>query len=203
MSRLTDALQSFEHQLRRVAPVAADALGPGISEAETVRRLASVGLPAPQDIREFFAWHSGSRRHDARWSSVPVGPGFWLADLDYLVQRYRQTIGFSEILGAEAASAQRGWLPLVITGSGDMVVAYCQRPSREPVPCSIAFNGDVMPTGEELHTLDLHETIEIWTTAILKGKWTCALDADGFPVWSVNRPQDAELSSLQHIGLIP
>jgi hypothetical protein len=72
---LTDALTAFDHELKRVSHLAATRLGAGLPHDETATVLRRLGIGAPNDVLEWFAWHNGSNSSDEPlWRSVPIGP---------------------------------------------------------------------------------------------------------------------------------
>lgn len=196
---LTDVLIVFEHELARVSPMAADRLGPGLPAEETASRLRQLGLAAPNDALDWFAWHNGSATPGEQfWSSVPIGPARWLASLDDFTEAYTEWIEFIRDNLPHRIEHERGWFPVVGDTSGGYVVIDCTREnSSEPTQCALRT-----PEGRRTTTLPFEQCIRHWADAIANGRWECEEDRRNFPDWTIHPERGSVPQAVSMTGLL-
>jgi hypothetical protein len=74
MSELVDALDRLMGEHRRIGSPVADFLLPGLHPAAIRARIATIGLEAPDEAVELFAWHNGT--DNERYLSTGSGIGY-------------------------------------------------------------------------------------------------------------------------------
>lgn len=96
-------------------------LQPALTPDEIQRRLADIGLVAPQDVIELYSWHNGTRVEPGTYlDSVHFFPGFSFLSLDDAVRHY--------VAFRDDERWDRGWLPIFANGGGDFYAVVACSP---------------------------------------------------------------------------
>ena len=129
--QLLDRLQAV---LETNAPIVAQALQPGLSEAEIAALESKGGFRLSPDLRALYRWHNGMGTNHA----LQFLPGHWFVPLDELVkdraitgQQLAAASGLQRTFFAVFAGHTKEWLRVLDDGAGDGYFFDLQRTDAE------------------------------------------------------------------------
>jgi cell wall assembly regulator SMI1 len=198
MRGLAEAPSSLDTQLGRVSPMAKSRLAPGLQRHETTAALNRLGLIPPRDVIDWLAWHNGSATPATPlWSSVPIGPGWWVVSLDFLTHEYGQWTNFIADNLPEDLPIEQGWLPVVLGEAGGHLVVDCNGEPSEPTQCALRT-----PQGRRQETLPFSDCLGYWADAIATGRWSCDEERHNYPNWLIYPDRGTVPPSARLTGLL-
>lgn len=114
MSELVDALDRLMAEHRRIGSPVPDFLLPGIDPATIRARIATIGIDAPDEAVELFAWHDGV--DNDRYVSTGAGIGYarlfddvFFGTLDEVITYYGECLQIDRDVGAMYDDYEPTW----------------------------------------------------------------------------------------------
>jgi hypothetical protein len=151
-----DLLQRLEAAWRAQGALIADALAPGLTDAE-IDHLTAAGLQLPAEARLWWGWHNGATGTTSQ--SDDIGHDVIIYSLGQALEEFRNDLGG----GGELAPAS--WLPLAQV-TGGLLCIDC-------TPAEIAPVHRVdWQTGFTPGTDSMGELVERWLEMYEAGAWT-------------------------------
>jgi len=114
MSELVDALERLMVEHRRIGSPLPDFLLPGLDPAAIRARIATLGMNAPDEAVDLFAWHDGT--DDERYLSTGAGIGYarlfddvFFGTLDEAIEYYGDCLQIDRNVMEMYEEAERTW----------------------------------------------------------------------------------------------
>lgn len=183
---LPEALRRYEAQWRALHPGGTQGLLPGLDPATVTQRLGEHGLPAPQEILDWYGWHDGARGIDTGIGDDDGWmPSIWnLLSLDGALSRRESQRELARDLAEDDEEVGAwfwgpdSWLPILRRNDSHVVadlrpgsavvrlhfwVSYLSPEERAPASPSIAAVID--------HWTDVAESCVHWDAEAQRPTW--------------------------------
>ena len=182
---LEGLLEEFENELSRAGVPVEQSLAPGLERDQVARVFDRLGLPVPDEIAVWFAWHNGVVDLSL-WSRV--FPRFEFYPIDVVESRYSNEGG--QPLGYKDGEWNPNWIHLL--GDNNGVAFECRGPtSAAPRVRPIESTGEwgTQVDNGFCQVVSLCTPVAWWIESLRKGEFTWHPQARAWD-WDFGKPYD-------------